>query len=241
MDLFGLPADYDAITNIAKSHDLFVIADAAQSFGASANGRRVGTLAGITTTSFFPAKPLGCYGDGGAIFTDDEAIAEMLRSIRLHGKGSDKYDNVRIGLNGRLDTLQAAILIEKLHIFEQEIAARQLIAKRYSEGLAGFAGIPAAPNGITSAWAQYTIVIRDDRRDEIAAKLGEKGIPTAVYYPKPLHRQTAYKDFPAVRGGLPVSDDLAARVLSLPMHPYLEETTQDWIIESTQRALGAAH
>jgi dTDP-4-amino-4,6-dideoxygalactose transaminase len=237
VDLFGLLADYEAIGKIADQHALWVLADAAQSFGASRDGRRAGSFGDIATTSFFPAKPLGCYGDGGAIFTDDDETAAVLRSIRVHGKGSDKYDNVRIGTNGRLDTLQAAILIEKLAILPDEIEARQRVADRYSKGLADIVRIPATGAGQTSAWAQYTVQVDD--RDGVAAMLKAAGVPTAVYYPKPLHRQTAYRGYPVAPGGLPVSDALAERVLSLPMHPYLDEASQDRVIAAVREAVSS--
>lgn len=235
VDLFGQPADYAAINRIGNSYDLFVMADAAQSFGGARGDKRVGTLAPVTATSFFPAKPLGCYGDGGAIFTDDEGLGLVLRSVRVHGKGQDKYDNVRIGTNGRLDTLQAAILIEKLRLFPEEIEARQRVAARYTVGLKDIVNTPRVVPGTISAWAQYTL--RLDRRDAVAARLKEHNVPTAVYYPKPLHQQTAYTRFPTAPGGLPVSEQLAQEVLSLPMHPYLEPQTQDFIIEAVRAAV----
>lgn len=238
VDLFGQPLDYREVDEIARAFDLHVIADAAQSFGGARAGRRVGTLAAITATSFFPAKPLGCYGDGGAIFTDDEGIAQVLRSLRVHGQGQDKYDNVRIGINGRLDTLQAAILIEKLRLFRDEIEARQRVAERYTEGLKDIAKTPRVAPGGVSAWAQYTL--RMERRDAVAARLKELGVPAAVYYRKPLHQQTAYARFPAAPGGLPVSEQLAQEVLSLPMHPYLDHETQDVIIEAVRLAIDNA-
>ena len=213
------------------AEDLFVLDDAAQAFGASSATAAVGTLRDATATSFFPAKPLGCYGDGGAMFTDDDALADGIRSLRVHGEGSDKYDNVRIGMTGRLDTVQAAILIEKLKIFPDEIAARKRIAQRYSAGLADVAMRAAGgPEGMTSVWAQYTIRLANGRRDALAAALKEQGIPTAIYYPKPVHRQEAYRGFPVADGGLPVSERLADEVISLPMHAYLDEPTQDRII-----------
>jgi dTDP-4-amino-4,6-dideoxygalactose transaminase len=238
--LFGQPADLDAINALAKAEGLFVLDDAAQSFGAAFKGRRVGTLADATATSFFPAKPLGCYGDGGAIFTDDAELAEVLRSLRLHGQGSDKYDNVRVGMNGRLDTLQAAILIEKLKIFPDEITRRDRIAQRYAAGLRGLVIVPELAAETTSVWAQYTIRVPASRRDQIAADLKAQGIPTAIYYDKPLHRQTAYKEYPIAGNGLPVSDRLAREVLSLPMHPYLTDEAQDRVCEAVRRAVAAA-
>jgi dTDP-4-amino-4,6-dideoxygalactose transaminase len=225
VDLFGQPADYDAIEEVAEAHGLWVIADAAQSFGADWHGRKVGTLARLTTTSFFPAKPLGCYGDGGAVFTDDAECAAVLHSLRVHGQGEDKYDNVRIGLNGRLDTVQAAILLTKLEIFADEILARQRAAARYDALLGDLVATPALRAGASSTWAQYTI--RSPDRDALRKRLAAAGIPTAVYYPRPLHRQTAYRDFPVAEGGCPVAERLAAEVLSLPMHPYLDALTQE--------------
>jgi len=214
-----------------------VIADAAQSFGAVYRGRPVGTLAPVTVTSFFPAKPLGCYGDGGAVLTDDVELAAAVKSLRVHGQGSDRYDNVRIGLAARLDTIQAAVLIEKLKIFPEEIEARDRIARRYHAGLAGVAIVPQTGNGCASVWAQYTIRLAPGRRDGLAAALKRQGIPTAIYYPKPLHRQVAYREYPIADGGLAVADSLAEQVLSLPMHAYLNETTQDRIVEAVRDAL----
>ena len=240
VDLFGQPADYQAIEAIAAQHNLFVLSDAAQSFGAVSHGRKIGTIGLATTTSFFPAKPLGCYGDGGAIFTQDDELALVLESLRLHGRGSDKYDYVRIGLNGRLDTLQAAILIEKLAIFADEIFARDAIAARYSQKLAAHAKIPHVPAGLSSVWAQYTLRVPARRRDAMAADLKARGVPTTVYYPKPLHLQTAYRHFPTAGNGLPVSERLAQEVLSLPMHPYLDAPTQDHIIAAFIAVAGAA-
>ena len=238
VDLFGLPADHDALAGIAKAEGLFVLDDAAQGFGATYRGRKLGTLADATATSFFPAKPLGCYGDGGAVLTDDASLAELLRSLRVHGQGSDKYDNVRIGQTSRLDTIQAAVLIEKLKIFAEEIVARNVVARRYAEGLADVATVPQVPVGSTSVWAQYTLRLASGRRDALGATLKAQGIPTAIYYPKPLHRQQAYRRFPVVEGGLAVSDRLAEEVISLPMHPYLDAPTQDRIITAVRRALG---
>lgn len=237
VDLFGLAADHDAIGEIAQAERLFVLDDAAQAFGATYKTRRLGALAHATATSFFPAKPLGCYGDGGAIFTDDEELAATIESLRVHGQGVDKYDNTRIGLTGRLDSIQAAVLLEKLKIFQDEIDARQLVAQRYAEGLADVAMVPHIPDGYTSVWAQYTIRVSLGARDGLAAALKTQGIPTAIYYAKPLHRQTAYKHFPLADAGLPVSERLADEVISLPMHPYLDAATQHRIIEAVQRAL----
>jgi dTDP-4-amino-4,6-dideoxygalactose transaminase len=238
VDLFGLAADYDEILAIAAAHRLWVICDAAQSFGAVYKGRKVGTIGDITTASFFPAKPLGCYGDGGAIFTDDDDIAAVLRSLRVHGQGSDKYDNVRIGMNARLDTIQAAVLSQKLSIFANEIEARNQVAMRYGERLQHLVNAPGLPAGQTSVWAQYTVrVPRACDRDTAAIQLKQTGVPTAVYYAKGLHHQTAYRDYPIAGNGLPVTDRLTGEVLSLPMHPYLDEITQDRIVEALQATL----
>ena len=237
VDLFGLSADHGAVAVAAKAEGLFVLDDAAQGFGATFNNRRLGTFGHATATSFFPAKPLGCYGDGGAVMTGDDEMADVLRSLRMHGHGRDKYDNIRIGLASRLDTVQAAILIEKLKIFSDEIEARDRIARRYNEALAGVAITPTVPAGSTSVWAQYTLRISGGRRDALATALKAEGIPTAIYYPIPLHRQQAYKHYPVGRGGVAVSDRLAAEVISLPMHPYLDAATQDRIIDATRRAL----
>jgi dTDP-4-amino-4,6-dideoxygalactose transaminase len=240
VDLFGQSADHDAINAIAEAEGLFVLNDAAQSFGASYKGRRLGTFGLATTTSFFPAKPLGCFGDGGAIFTDDDALAETLRSIRVHGQGSDKYDNVRIGLTARLDTMQAAILIEKLKIFEDEIAARNVVAERYARGLGNVVTVPRLASGCSSIWACYTIRLpKGTDRDRFAADLKAQGIPTAIYYTKSVHQQTAYRDFPIADGGLPVCESLSADVISLPIHAYLDEATQDRVIEAVRGALQA--
>jgi dTDP-4-amino-4,6-dideoxygalactose transaminase len=237
VDLFGLPADHGALLTAAKTEDLVVVDDAAQGFGAIYDNRRLGTFGQATATSFFPAKPLGCYGDGGAVMTEDEGLADALRSLRVHGHGSDKYDNIRIGLASRLDTIQAAILSEKLKIFPEEIDARNRIARRYSEGLGDVVTVPAVPAGSTSVWAQYTIRVPGGRRDALAVALKAEGIPTSIYYPIPLHRQQAYKHFPIGKGGVTVSERLASEVISLPMHAYLDAATQDRIIDATRRAL----
>ena len=240
VDLFGQSADHDAVGAIAAAEGLFVLDDAAQGFGASYKGRRLGTFGLATATSFFPAKPLGCFGDGGAIFTDDDELAERLRSIRVHGQGSDKYDNVRLGLTARLDTMQAAILIEKLGIFEDEIAARNEVAERYARGLGNVVTVPRLAEGCTSVWAQYTIRLpKGANRDGFAAALKAQGIPSAIYYPKSMHQQTAYRYFPVADGGLPVSERLSDDVISLPMHAYLDEPTQDRIIDAVRNALGS--
>jgi dTDP-4-amino-4,6-dideoxygalactose transaminase len=237
VDLFGLPADHDAIADIAAADKLFVLDDAAQAFGAIYENRKLGTLALATATSFFPSKPLACYGDGGAVLTDDDALAATIKSLRTHGEGADKYDNVRIGMTARLDTIQAAVLIEKLKIFPDEIAVRDQVANRYADGLVDIAIVPRVPGGSTSVWAQYTIRLKPGRRDELAVTLRAQGIPTGIYYPKPLHRQTAYRGFPIAAGGLPVTERLADEVISLPMHAYLDVATQDRIIGAVRRAL----
>lgn len=237
VDLFGQPADYAALRAITERHGLVLIADAAQSFGGSINGRRVGTFGDYTTTSFFPAKPLGGFGDGGAIFTDDADKAALLRSIRSHGKGTDRYDNVRIGLNSRLDTLQAAILLEKLAIFGDELAARDAVANRYSLALGRDMIVPTLERGHRSSWAQYTL--RHPDRDELVASLKRQQIPSAIYYPRPLSRQAGYRHFPSPPMGVPVADRLANEVFSLPMHPYLSGEQQDRIIEALLAAVSA--
>jgi dTDP-4-amino-4,6-dideoxygalactose transaminase len=237
VDLFGLPADHDALNAVAAAHGLLVLDDAAQAFGAGYRGRKLGTLTTATTTSFFPAKPLGCYGDGGAVFTDDDALAARVKSLRLHGEGVDRSEAVRIGITGRLDTIQAAVLIEKLKIFPEEIAARDKVAARYCDALADIATVPRTGNESTSVWAQYTIRLKPAQRDALAPTLKAQGIPTAIYYTKPLHRQPAYRDFPVADGGVPVSEQLSKEVISLPMHAYLEPPVQDRIIAAVRRAL----
>ncbi len=237
VDLFGLPADHDAIAAVASAEDLFVLDDAAQTFGATYKGKPIGTFGLATATSFFPAKPLGCYGDGGAILTDDDSLYETLLSLRVHGQGADKYDNVRIGMTSRLDTMQAAVLNEKLKIFPEEIEARNRAAQRYDAALSDLCIVPKVPEGCTSVWAQYTIRLKPGVRDGLAGALKAKGIPTAIYYPKPLHKQTAYRGFPSAEGGLPVSERLADEVISLPMHGYLDEPTQDRIVTAVREAL----
>jgi dTDP-4-amino-4,6-dideoxygalactose transaminase len=240
VDLFGQSADHDAIGAVAEAEGLFVLDDAAQGFGASYKGRRLGTFGLATATSFFPAKPLGCFGDGGAIFTDDSELAATLRSIRVHGQGSDKYDNIRLGLTGRLDTMQAAILIEKLKIFDDEIAARNRVAERYARGLGNVVTVPRLASGCSSIWAQYTIRLpKGVDRDGFAADLKAQGVPTAIYYVKSMHQQTAYRDFPVAEGGLPVCESLSSDVISLPMHAYLDEPTQDRVIQAVRSALSA--
>lgn len=230
VDLFGLAADYPAIGAIARREKLMVIEDAAQAIGGSLDNRRCGAFGDVGSTSFYPAKPLGCYGDGGAMFTDDDALAETLRSYAFHGKGATQYDNVHVGLNSRLDTLQAAILIEKLSILEDEMAERQVVARRYADGLAGVVKTPVVPENRRSAWAQYAI--ETPHRDALKAHLQAAGIPSVIYYVKPLHLQVAYDRFPRVPTGLPVSEELPSRILCLPMHPYLTADDQDRICDT---------
>lgn len=235
VDLFGQPADYPAIEAIARPKGLSILADAAQSFGARLDGQPVGALGDVTAVSFFPSKPLGCFGDGGAVLTDDTHLAEKIASIRLHGRGQAKYDNVRIGVNSRLDTLQAAVLLEKFTIFPDEIEARQQIASRYAEALADIATVPVVVDTTSPAWAHYTLRVAD--RDALKAGLQQAGVASAVYYPKGLHEQTAYRSCPRAPGGLPVSDALSREVLSLPMHPYLAPEDQDHVIRSVRHGL----
>lgn len=229
VDLFGQTADIDAIKQVAHAHEIKVLVDGAQSFGATSKGRRVGTLGDATTTSFFPAKPLGCYGDGGAIFVDDEELATKIDSIRLHGKGDEKYDNVRIGVNSRLDTIQAAILLEKLKLFPKEIEQRNSVADSYAKYLPKSVRLPIISPDCKSVWAQYTVVV--ENRAEIQKRLAAHNIPSAIYYPKPLSQQDGYSHFPSVSSGLEKSEGLANNVLSLPMHPYLSESTVGHIAE----------
>ena len=223
VDLFGLPANYEAIEKIAKKHNLKIIEDAAQGFGGSINGRRAGTFGDIATTSFFPAKPLGCYGDGGAVFTNDDELASIVRSLRVHGQGTDKYDNVRIGLNSRLDTIQAAILIEKLIEFPKELELRQQIAKKYNEKLQLNFIVPHVPDNYVSSFAQYTIRAKKRGREEHMANLKEAGIPSVIYYGKNMHKQTAFKGWGNRAECLSISEKMAKSVFSLPMHPYLND------------------
>jgi UDP-2-acetamido-2-deoxy-ribo-hexuluronate aminotransferase len=230
VDLFGLCADYDAINAIAKEFGLFVLEDAAQSFGATYKGKKACSFGDIAATSFFPAKPLGCYGDGGAVFTNDKEVHDVLMSLRIHGQGSDKYENVRIGINGRMDTLQAAVLLAKMEIFDKELEMRQAIAQRYSQALASSFTIPMIPADYRSAWAQYSI--QHQKRDDVMSKLKKSGIPTAIYYPKPLHLQKAFASLGYEKGQFPVAEDIATKIFSLPMHPYLEEKDQTEIIRN---------
>ncbi len=230
VDLFGLPADYDHLRAVADAYRLWILEDAAQSFGGSFNGRRAGSFGLVGATSFFPAKPLGCYGDGGAVFTDDDELDTLLRSIRVHGSGVDKYSNERIGINGRLDSIQAAVLLEKLTIFDEELEARQRIADLYSKRLHGRVVVPRIPEHYRSAWAQYSVLAAStDERERLMQSLQREGIPTMIYYKIPLHLQKAYDFLGYKAGDFPVSEDLSSRIFSLPMHPYLEDDEIDHI------------
>ncbi|MCI0496114.1 DegT/DnrJ/EryC1/StrS family aminotransferase [candidate division KSB1 bacterium] len=234
VDLFGLVADYEKIGSIAEAHKLFVIEDAAQSFGAEFNGRKSCAFGSIACTSFYPAKPLGCYGDGGMCFTDDDKLDDAMESIRVHGKGQDKYDNIRIGINGRLDTLQAAILLSKFDIFPEEIELRQEVANRYTTmlNLRSNTQLPAVPEGYKSAWAQYSILAENEaQRSNLQSKLKAAGIPTAIYYPKPLHLQSAFAALGYRKGDFLISEETAGRIFSVPMHPYLTKREQEKIAE----------
>jgi UDP-2-acetamido-2-deoxy-ribo-hexuluronate aminotransferase len=224
VDLFGQSADYERINETAEKHGLFVIEDACQSFGAEYKGKKACSLADIACTSFFPAKPLGCYGDGGMVFTDDDGLAEKVISIRVHGSGSDKYNNIRLGINGRLDTLQAGILLAKFEIFPEEMDLRQTVSDRYAEYLKAGATVPFVAKGCRSAWAQYSILCNN--RDELIGRLKAAGIPAAIYYPIPLHLQGAYKYLSYKKGSFPVSEKTAGHIFSIPMHPYLTEEEQ---------------
>jgi len=234
VDLFGQPADMDEINALCASEGVWVLADAAQSYGAAYKGKRVGALADVTATSFYPSKPLGAYGDGGAVFTDDEDLLRRMTAIRVHGQGKDRNENVSIGLTARLDTIQAAVLLEKLTIFAEECAARERIAKRYNTLLDGAVSVPVVRKDRSSVWAQYTI--RSAARDKIVATLTAERIPTAMFYPKPIHVQPAYRIFPQAEGGLPVTEQLAREVVSLPMHAYLTDADQDRIAAAVRRA-----
>jgi dTDP-4-amino-4,6-dideoxygalactose transaminase len=237
VDLFGQPADYRDIEPIAARENFKLLVDTAQAFGATLDGRQTAAIGDAAGTSFFPAKPLGCYGDGGATFTNDSGLAELLRSIRVHGQGEDKYENVRIGVNSRLDTIQAAILGEKLKIFPEELEMRERVARRYTEAFRRSNRVqpPHVIDGGHSTWAQYTIQVPD--RDQLQQNLKAKGIPTAIYYPTPLSHQKGYAHFPSA--GTPVSDRISKHVISLPMHPYLDEATQNRIIAAVLESAGA--
>ena len=234
VDLFGQPADYKEIERVAQAEGLQVLCDAAQSFGATLDGRRIGAIGHATTTSFYPAKPLGCYGDGGAIFTEDAELAGLLRSLRGHGSGSHRYEHVQVGVNSRLDAIQAAVLLEKLTIFDDELRLREEVARRYCDGLADDFALPGLMPGARSSWAQFTL--RTELRDAVEAACRGRGIPTAIHYPIALSNQPAYKGYPSGPGGVPVSERLARTVISLPMHPYLDLQAQDFIVAAVNSA-----
>jgi dTDP-4-amino-4,6-dideoxygalactose transaminase len=240
VDLFGQPADYAPIEDFCRREGLWLVCDAAQSFGARYGGRAIGTIGLATTTSFFPAKPLGCYGDGGAVFTDDDELAAAMRSVRNHGQGAERYDYVRLGLNGRLDTIQAAILLEKLAIFPDEIVSRGEVACRYHALLEGVAILPQVGEGRLSVWGQYTLRHPRYDRDAFRAVLTSAGVACAVYYPKGLHRQKAYEAYPVAGGELPVTDRLSREVVSIPIHAYLDEETQVYIAQTVRDAVAAS-
>ena len=237
VDLFGLPADYDSIMSLAEEYGLFVVEDAAQSFGAIYKGRRAGSLGHVGATSFFPAKPLGCYGDGGAIFINDDKMAEKMTSIRVHGSGNQKYENIRLGINGRLDTIQAAILLAKLEIFGKELEARQSISKTYTDGLRGVVEVPFIPDGLLSAWAQYSI--QTNKRSEIQGHLHDHKIPTAIYYLTPLHLQPTFSYLGYKETDFPIAETTAKKILSLPMHPYLTDAEMTQVIDGVLWSLNS--
>ncbi|MDH3413924.1 MAG: DegT/DnrJ/EryC1/StrS family aminotransferase [Gammaproteobacteria bacterium] len=236
VDLFGLPAAHEEIAQVARSNGLKVLDDAAQAFGAEYNGRRMGSFGDACATSFFPAKPLGCYGDGGAVLTNSAELAQVLRSIRVHGQGSHKYHNVRLGLNARMDTLQAAILLPKLRVFEAELERRQVVAQAYDEALKDLATTPLIPAGCRSAWAQYSILVDD--RDALAERLREAGIPSAIYYQAPLYQMPVYRSLDYGKGACPEAEAVCERILSLPMHPYLTAEAQQRIVWGMAEFLG---
>lgn len=235
VDIFGQPADYNRIENIAEKHNIKLLVDAAQSMGATYSGKSVGSFGDVTATSFFPAKPLGCFGDGGAILTNDQALANRIRSIKSHGQGKHKYDHVRFGKNSRLDTIQAAILIEKLKIFSDEIERRNAVACYYNKVLSGHVQTSKISPDVISSWAQYSFLT--DNRDNVARVCQHHGIPTQVYYPKPLDQQQAYEKY--ARTDIPTwcSEEISKKILSIPMHPYLKKETQDYIVSVIQEAL----
>lgn len=239
VDLFGQPADYRRIRKIADKYGLYILEDGAQGFGGRIGEQRACSFGDISTTSFFPAKPFGCYGDGGAVFTDNDEWAELLRSYRIHGKGNDKYDNIRIGVNSRLDTLQAAVLLVKLKAFEEyELTAVNKVAERYREELGNVVKTPQIRENVFSSWAQYSILLKDEEeRDGLQTYLKEKGIPTMVYYPKPMSSQRAFQGMDCVKTDLSVTKDICQRVLALPMHPYMTEGDQQKVVTEVKRYL----
>ena len=237
--LFGQPANITALSDYAQAHNLWMLDDAAQSFGGRWQNRPSGSLADITATSFFPAKPLGCYGDGGAVFTDDNEMAERARSARIHGQGSDKYENIQIGMTARLDTVQAAILLAKMAIFDEELQLRNKVADRYEQLLSEHVTTPFIAADAYSSWAQYVIILPEaSNRADIQTRLSADGIPSAIYYPRPMHTQPPYKRYPVSEGGLAITEYMADHVLALPMHPYLDETVQRNVADGLISALG---
>ena len=238
VDLFGLAADYDSIKLIADKFEMDIIEDAAQSMGGALGSRKCCALAELATTSFFPAKPLGCYGDGGAVFTDSDDLACSVRSMRVHGKGSNKYDNERVGLNSRLDTLQAAILLSKLSVFEHEIDRRNELARTYSRELADSVSVPTVPDGCRSAWAQYTVRVPAGQRDAVRERIASEKVPTVVYYPVPLHMQPVYMTGQQVETDCSVAERLSGEVFSLPVHPYLTSSEAGRVIAAVKNAVG---
>jgi UDP-2-acetamido-2-deoxy-ribo-hexuluronate aminotransferase len=239
VDLFGLPANYPAIEKIAEKYNLLILEDGAQGFGGKIGERKACSFGQAATTSFFPAKPLGCYGDGGAIFTNDDDLAQVLDSIRMHGKGATRYDNIRIGLNSRLDTIQAAILQVKLRAFiDYELEKVNQIADTYTKRLKDIVTTPVIPDGYYSSWAQYTIKLDSkEQRNSLQQKLKKQGIPTMIYYPKPLHKQVAFKNIASNARELSITENLCNRALSLPIHPYLEENTIAYLCKAIENSI----
>ena len=236
VDLFGLPACYRLIEEEAKKHNLFVLEDAAQGFGGAIRGKKAGSFGHAAATSFFPAKPLGCYGDGGAVFTNDDELADIIRSIQIHGDGADKYDNVRLGLNGRLDTIQAAVLLEKLEIFDEEVISRNNIANYYSTRMSESFKTPHIPDGYLSSWAQYSVILPEDlERQSVMNQLKRKDIPSMVYYQTPLHLQSIFNELGYKRGDSSVSEKISEKVLSLPLHPYLDSEQQNHVLNVIEK------
>lgn len=238
VNLFGQPADFNKIREIAKKYDMLVLEDAAQGFGGMIGSQKACSFGDIATTSFFPAKPLGCYGDGGAIFTDHDVWADRLRSLHVHGKGGDKYDNIRIGMNSRLDTLQAAVLIEKMHFFEEEVEQCNHVAAKYTARLQNIVKTPVVLSGMRSSWAQYTICVKDAKeRDKVLEQLKKDGVPSAVYYKKPMHLQEAFAGKTVEAVSCARTEDISSRCISLPMHPYLEDAEIAAVCDSIERAV----
>lgn len=233
VDLFGLTANYAEIQKIADKYNLLVMEDAAQGFGGKINGKVAGSFGNVAATSFYPAKPLGCYGDGGAIFTDDDNLAEIMKSIRVHGMSSDRYNNVRIGINGRMDTIQAAVILGKLEVFAEELEHRNYVANKYKTGITNNVKTPTVPEGYFSSWAQYSVLAESkEERANLQEYLKTKNIPSVIYYPIPLHLQTAYKYLGGKVGDLPVTESISDRVFSLPMHPYMSDSDINEVVDA---------